>query len=91
LAAKVAPEAPEARVVLAVADLAEVGPAAAEPVVLEVEAAVLAVAEGDVAGEVAAEVEEAAVVLAAAGSAISETSSPISPTALSSGPAETAG
>ena len=42
-----------------------------------------------VAGAVAVEAEEAAVVSAAADSAISATSSPISPTALSSGPAET--
>ena len=87
-----APEAPEARVVLAVADLAEVGPAAAEPVVLEVEAAVLAVAAVAVAAAVAVEAEVVAevVVSAEADSAISATSSPISPTALSSGPGETA-
>ena len=86
LAAKVASAArgaKEDRVVLE-----EVVQAEAEPVALEVGAADLAAAEGVV--EEAAAAEVVAVVSVAAGSATSATSSPISLTALSSGPAETA-
>ena len=90
MAARGARAAREAKGDLEVAAPAGMDPAVAAAVVLA--AAVLAVAAVAVAAAVAVEAEVVAevVVSAEADSAISATSSPISPTALSSGPGETA-